>query len=1218
MSMIIKKLELQGFKSFAERTKLVFHPGITAIVGPNGTGKSNLVDAVLWILGGHRHKTVRGDRTEDVIFNGNAKKPALSMADAVLTLSDGQEELVLSHRVFRSGEGEYRLNGKAVRLKDILDELWKHGIGEREYFVIEQGAIGTFVTSKPADKRLFIEEAAGTAFYKDKKRQAQSKLESTEQNLTRLEDIIAEVERAKNSLQRQAQAANRFHRLRERIRDLTTHHYRRKILQLDAARRTAEAEYEAALARERDLADRVRRQEKELASRREEIWSLERGLKENQERLFALRARIAAAESEAERESKRIEFFEEKKAKAEADRDELLVDLLALTKEIEESRVRLTEIEAELGSSSAETVRIEELFASTRDSSGREEEEIKRLRDDHLAALQALTEARNEAVKAAKEAELLGRQEDKLRAQAEELAAALEESRARAAALERDIESQRALREAGVGRAEDAKNLLAGLESEAASLRDRLENIKSRRDGVVVHLQALRKVDERSRREAESDEVPGGLGLLADLIRSAREDAPLFDAFWREEARSPVVPVEALLGGLPEGLRGTYLLVPAKARPAVAEDLLSRPGVLGLLKSRAEVDGKLRDRLHGLPDAVIVADASLAVRLWAERPDLSFLTPAGDLLLSSGLLKLGRKEEGAIALAAEIRRLEAEAASLEAEGAPLSAELDEVSRRADATRKDLELVREELERTERIIQDKEREHRYALAEAEKVQASRSILEREIEILQAERGELAERVRQAEETLLLRETEARSLRERIAERERAVAARAADTIELERRVLAARAGLDLLREKRSGLADRLRATERRREAAEAKTRQLEAEARRSQDEQARLREQVASLRGQARELSAERDIAELALTEAESRIEALRAALLELESGLRRGREEEEAAAKERVRHEIRKAEIERDLVNLDEVCWQELKKTVAELRLEAALSEAPPAAGAEVVEEEAGEEEEEEEAGDAAPAPGEATEAPPPRRPRKAWRPIAEMTDEEVERELEEARETLNRYKNINMMAGEEYLEKKKRYEFLVAERQDLRDSIASTEEAIRKIDEESKAQFLKALEEVNKSFQEIFASLFKGGNAEVKLLEPDNPLESGVEIVAQPPGKRVQNLSLLSGGEKSLTSLAFLFALFRYRPSPFCFLDEVDAALDDVNLARFLDLLKSIKGRTQFILVTHNYKTMEVADYIYGTTMPEPNITKLLSVKLEKKAVEETDHPTP
>ncbi len=311
------------------------------------------------------------------------------------------------------------------------------------------------------------------------------------------------------------------------------------------------------------------------------------------------------------------------------------------------------------------------------------------------------------------------------------------------------------------------------------------------------------------------------------------------------------------------------------------------------------------------------------------------------------------------------------------------------------------------------------------------------------------------------------------------------------------------------------------------------------------------------------------------------------------------------------------------------MCWQELKKTLTERRAEAKeAGDAAPAAAAPAAEEEEAEAEEmgEEEAEEAAPAAEAGTGqaagaeapapgAPKPRRTTRKWRPLAEMTDDEVEKELEETREALARFKAVNLMAEEEFAEQKKRYDFLFEQRGDLRESITSTEEAIRKIDEESKTQFGKALEEVNKNFQEIFSLLFKGGNAEVKLLEPDNPLESGVEIVAQPPGKRVQNLSLLSGGEKSLTSLSFLFALFRYRPSPFCFLDEVDAALDDVNLARFLDLLKTIKQQTQFILITHNYKTMEVADYIYGTTMSEPNMTRLLSVKLEKKVGELPDN---
>jgi len=564
-----------------------------------------------------------------------------------------------------------------------------------------------------------------------------------------------------------------------------------------------------------------------------------------------------------------------------------------------------------------------------------------------------------------------------------------------------------------------------------------------------------------------------------------------------------------------------------------------------------------------------------------------------------------------------MRRLEAEIAHAESESAPLAAEIDEKTKGIEALEAELLGVRDELDRTERVIQDREREHRYGLGDGEKIRMTQAILGRELENLRGEKERLDESLRGAGESLAAQDSEARSLKDALDGKERVQAELVARAAELERRFFETRSGLDLVQEKINGLGEQLRATEKRKEAATAKIELLEADARKSEEDKTRLREEIAELREAAESLSRERLEAESGLEGAETGLEAARKSLEELESSVGTCRQAEEAAKDERMRHEIRKAEVERDLVNLDEMCWQELKKTLSELRAESReAGEAAPAAGpapAEEPETEA-EEEAEEEAG-AGEAGGETgteagavTEAPKPRRLAKKWRPLAEMTDEDVEKELEESRETINRFKAVNLMAEEEYAEQKQRFEFLTQQRQDLRESIHSTEEAIRKIDEESKTQFLKALEEVNKNFLDLFTALFKGGNAEVKLLEPDNPLESGVEIIAQPPGKRVQNLSLLSGGEKSLTSLAFLFALFRYRPSPFCFLDEVDAALDDVNLSRFLDLLKTIKHQTQFILITHNYKTMEVADYIYGTTMAEPNMTRLLSVKLERK----------
>jgi len=296
-----------------------------------------------------------------------------------------------------------------------------------------------------------------------------------------------------------------------------------------------------------------------------------------------------------------------------------------------------------------------------------------------------------------------------------------------------------------------------------------------------------------------------------------------------------------------------------------------------------------------------------------------------------------------------------------------------------------------------------------------------------------------------------------------------------------------------------------------------------------------------------------------LTGGEEKLHEIQKELSSEEEKIEELRNKSEQAKEQRIKWEIKKAEKERDLINCEETCWQELKKTPEEVKKEA---------------------------------------------------PLSEKTKEDIEKSLSEIREKLEKIGSVNLMAEEEYNTQKKRYDFLVDQRQDLRESIQSTKKAIQKIDTESKSQFLNALIKVNNNFQDIFSILFKGGNAQIKLSDEDDPLESGLDIIAQPPGKKVKNLTLLSGGEKTLTSLAFFFALFRFKPAPFCILDEVDAALDETNLDRFLNLMMEIKSQTQFIIITHNFKTMEVADYIYGTAMPEPNITNIYSVRLKGKQV--------
>ena len=1207
--MFIKKLEVQGFKSFAERTKILFHPGITAIVGPNGTGKSNIVDGILWVLGGLRLKSVRGDRTEDFIFNGNAKRPPLSMADGVITLGN-EEELVISHRVFRSGESEYRLNGKAVRLKDIQDELWKHSIGEKEYFVIEQGAIGSFVTSKPQEKRLLIEEAAGTAYYKDKKRQAQNKLESSEQNLIRLEDIIIEVEKSKNSLYRQALAAARVHRLRERQRELTTHHYYRRMRQLEKALQEVQDSLQQAEAREQEALDAVRDVEKELARKRKELWDLEKLLKDRQERTFSLKSQLSRLEGEIERESKRLEYLETSRKKAEADRVELQNEIKVLEEEKTALIARLAELQKSLETT---TVKVEEkrtVLEEVARLTAAEEELLTGLRREQMRKIQEMTEIRNNFYRLEKEQELFLKAAEKHSREKEDYLAQKQQIENRLAELQTELESSREEKERLQSTLADLTQKLHSINQKLTGLEEGLSRLNRKIEETGHQLQALEKIAEVERDSTERTPVPGALGWFSELVEIPEEAAALFDLFWKEEARAQAFLLEKFKENIPAGDRKTLLLLSEKTGRQVPDSLLQAEGVLGLLKQKIKARPELERYISSLPEAIIVRDLLTAVRLWERYPDFNFITVNGDLLQSSGLLRTGQKKEGLFALSQEKRRLQQELSRLQEEKEPLLKEIELItSDRADLEKK-LEETASGLRESEKRISDLERENKFVRLELQKISTALEILEKEEKIRQEEQEALLRQKSEAQLGLEAIEAALEEIKHKIREREEALTLARENQKTEEERAFELRSEFNLLQEKINSSRHNLQSLEKRHQAIASKLGILEMEVYTGQEEKERLVRLIEELKQKATQLETEARKEEEGLLEQDRQVPDLQKELEEMETRLSQLRNQEERAREEKTRLEIRRAEVERDQVNLEETCWQELKKNLLELKQEIETEGQEPQPGVESEElarvlSEGGEEGEEE--------TPEKTEEKSEEKPRERRRgkppvPVRELSDEDLEKELEAVGDALQRLRQVNMMAEEEYLEQKKRYDFLIQQRQDLRDSINSTQEAIKKIDEESKSQFLRALDEVNKNFQEIFALLFRGGTAEVKLLEPENPLESGVEIVAQPPGKRVQNLTLLSGGEKSLTSLAFLFALFRYKPSPFCILDEVDAALDEVNLGRFLNLMKAIKHQTQFIIITHNYKTMEVADYIYGTTMEEPNVTRVYSVKMERK----------
>jgi len=1160
--MIIKRLELQGFKTFPERTKLVFNPGITIIIGPNGTGKSNIVEAIQWVLGGQRVKTVRGEKTEDAIFNGTLNRAAMGMADVTLVLQNSEEEMQINHRVFRSGESEYRLGGKTVRLRDIQDELWKKAISENKYFVIEQGAIGTFVTSKPTEKRALIEEAAGTAYYKDKKRLAENKLADSEQNLVRLEDIIAEVAKARNSLARQAGAAERYRALREEVRALTAGHFRFREEQLLAGQRDLQAKHEESLAAERESADRLADAEKSVQTLRREAWDLERSLKDGRENLFSLRSQVARAESEREREIRRTEFFEEKRRKAAADTDELLAELLQIERglvqaeeDLETGRSARVQAEAEAG----------DLERAQAEAGAAVEPWVRRvaeLRAELVGKFADLTEARNEGARLEKEIELIRRQEAKARDRKAGTESRIGEKEREA----EDLGGREARLRADIAGKQEAlarmEEILAGTRAAIETAQAGLASLREKRDEDAYHLQALRKFEEKERGSEPLFDVEGALGPFTDLLESDPDDAPLVDVFWKDETRATLIEAAELLRNLDaREIRGRFLLLPERAKDRPAPPEINHPDVIGMLRGRLRPNPRLAGRLPELEDALIVRDIRTAIRLWLDHPALSFVSLTGDVLTSSGLLMLGRREEGLFTLAQEIKELERKLARH-----------DEGLRPAAAALEELKLRRGGLEETIGSESLALGELRRRLVEAEKilalVQADRANLAddlalagHELEVLSMDRTGFDRRAEEHARGLALLEEEERSLRTRLETEERELELHQERANREAKRLVELRGTIGIWAEKTANAEALIAALGRRKESVAAKTSALQDEARLAAEEKGRTAELIEELGGRAGALEAQIGAQESALAGGESRLEEIRKSLDAAEANLTGQRTVHEGRKDARMGWEIRKAEIDRDLVNLEETCWQELKKTLQEVKAE----------------------------------------------------PLPESEEEgDLEARLEEAKDKLQKYGAVNLMAEDEYREQKQRHEFLVQQRKDLTESISQTKEAIVMIDEESRTRFLTALAEINTYFQDLFTALFKGGSAEVKLTDEANPLESGVDVIAQPPGKKVQNMGLLSGGEKSLTSLAFLFALFKFKPTPFCILDEVDAALDEANLVRFLDLMRAIKSDTQFIIITHNYRTMEVADYIYGTTMEEPNVTKVFSMKLEKKPGEE------
>jgi len=1259
----LRKIHILGFKSFCDRTELTVQgTGIAVVVGPNGCGKSNILDGVSWVLGEQSAKSLRGSNMQDVIFAGTRDRKPLGMAEVTLTLVDAEAyegpipvqpellvdpegpadwdedemrreraseaeeiiaaeqpgqvidedapqdpaaaqasaegpqavvlkirrrkfhrtpqkgEIVITRRLFRTGESEYLLNGKLCRLRDIQDIFMGTGLGPESYAIIGQERIGQLLSSKPHDRRAIIEEAAGITRFKTKKRLAELRLESAKQNLARVDDIFEEITRQMNSLKRQAAKAERFVAVRDELRARLRVVLASRMAAMDAEQASLDQEISALTERINGSAGEVATLESTQHSTTERGYELDREGHEAQSRANETAIELERAMARGRSNAERVSELEARIAGSGAELEATRTQLAGIAEERTQQHAFL---ESAAGESRAFRQKVEaqqhEARAAADEVFGAERQlEAGRRHAMHLLTLAG--NARNHTAQAEESLAALEREAERLEAEMRQAGIELE-----------DLGVQKGQ---STLRFETAVDALKRLEAEIASTRDSLQQRRVQENTQRAHANQLRgeQAAAAGRRTSleglirnhgySTDTVrrllkPGALGsgrsaigTLADFLEVSGEHEAVVDEFLREELNYIVVEswvaaeegVRLLKSGT-DG-RATFLVHSPEQRALFEEpvDSISGPGLTPLKDAIRVLNGfgrTLESILPKLGNGYLVEDPAEALRLSSHHANAFFLTAGGECFHNTTVTGGNPAKEGPLALKRELRETEARLAKLAKSLADADAEIAANTRAIEELAAQLETRSAERRK----------------AETDTANQGAALKQMEAEAQRIERR-LQEWASQAARNKDAREAKSTTIAQKREETQRLEAERTAAEAALDQ----SQAQLDLLRQKREGLQQEaavvtaeLAGLEERRRGAEAAYQRIDrlhsdlerrvlsisqqlaaANAERLQriEESASLaakQKELAEVRTQA--LAAAQTLAEQAL--------ALRQQLAAIEAQLKTSRAAIDQLREDRAARSSQVAKLRSDLEHLEGSCLTEVNVEAQVLRADDQIE-----------------------------------------------RLAGEILTAEEET-CHTLRQRIEQMGPVNMMALDEYKETADRHSFLETQRKDLMESIENTQETIKEIDQISRTKFDEAFARINENFALVFSRLFQGGQAFLRLTDQENQAESGLEIVASPPGKKLQNVLLLSGGEKALTALSLLVGIFQYQPSPFCVLDEVDAPLDETNVGRLADLLHAMSHDTQFLLVTHSKRMMQAADMIYGVTMQEPGVSKVVSVRL-------------
>ncbi len=1230
--MYLKSLELVGFKSFAEKTRLEFLPGVTAIVGPNGCGKSNVSDGLRWVLGEQSAKALRGGEMADVIFNGTDGRKPIGMAEVSLTIADLKPgelspvagvqldygEVTITRRVFRSGEGNYFINQTSVRLKDVQQLFMDTGVGRAAYSMMEQGRIDQILSAHPDDRRAIFEEAAGITKFKTQKKEALRKLEYTEANLVRATDIIREVKRQIGSLQRQAGKARRYKELLDQLKGLDCRLSRHRLDEMESAATALHADVtalDAAIAeaaraveqgetRTSEQRHALERHELEIARTTQQQIETRSGIERNQSRIQFNNERIVEFETLIAKYTEDITAAGHKLAEQQAALAALEDRLKALAAAVAERAAALKSEQDAVAALDARLAAAEQATRETESSIIEVESGASKLRNElssldiqqRNASLRLERLGTEKAQLAERQGRVVTGREDQVRALYEQKAALDKQRQELGAAEQTLLQANANLKQLSAAAATEVRSI-AEVKSKLEILQQLERDYEGYSSGAVAVLRNLwhghpahesPPADTGHGQDAHatlpSDAI---LNALAQCIQVEPQYAAAIEAALGHHLQAVVVrdtaSAEKILGALRERQLGRVSVAPLDLpRPAAGQLQFKPDGALGYAVEQVRCDDTLRPLLWSLlARVIIVPDLASALRVVSQTADFEAVTPRGEFVSRHGIISGGTESAaGILTRKTRIAELTEMLQRLQQQTTHTQARQQAIGNEAIEAEKKLAAARGEIHSREVRIATQEGELNAVEKELAELGHKLETVEWELSQLAHQgTGDAARKSQIQQEVAASEQREAELRQQLLAHRQQAGQLQA----ERQRRldlVTEAKIALATEQQRHDGVAAAKAPVESRiaelRELVESRRREIAG----YHDRITRLRREIGEAEKAVEAGVARRDELQRQSAGQQEQKQLFAARIAQLEEEVRAARKKADEEKEKRGALELQlagkrmaiqnlKERVARQYhVNLDDLPPEVLKITIADQGQAQTTTLTP------------------EETSQAGLAPDWAS----------------------IEQQVGEMQQRLDAMGPVNLEAITEYDELEQRHQFLTEQHDDLIKSKDDLLKVIAHINTTTKKLFSETFENIRANFQEIYGELFGGGKANLILLDENDPLESGIEIVARPPGKQLTSITLLSGGEKTMTAVALLFAIYMVKPSPFCVLDEMDAPLDESNINRFLNILRRFLKQSQFVLITHNKRTIAMADVLYGVTMEESGVSKIVSVKFTRR----------